>query len=154
MRNRISPTELPGLADFLTDMYDAEVRRPSAAMAAKLLPTAFVGHLVACNHLSVMALMSRLGVFIAMLDDWQDLASDIVARRSNSLLGGEPAKDRLRYSALCLWRILGGRVSHTEMSIRLANELHAVLHVAREISAECAAAVAAFLGDLLDANRS
>jgi hypothetical protein len=154
IRNRVSPTDLPPLAECLTDMYNAEVRQPSAAMAAKYLPTVFLGHLVAFNNLWAAAIMSQLGAFIALLDDWQDLASDIVERRSNSLLGGERAKDRLRYSALCVWRILGGRVSHTEISIRLATELHQVLAVARQVNTACAAAVATFLGDLLDANRS
>ena len=154
IRNRVPATRLPALAASLTKMYQAEVDDPAAALDAKILPTAFFGELVGDDDGRGVAVMKRLGVFVALLDDWQDLGSDIVARRPNSFLGGGVPTTNPRYFAACVGRILGGSISHMEIGCRLATPLHAALAVARDANDECAAAMALLLGELLDDKRS
>jgi hypothetical protein len=152
VRERATAPHLSQLSDALSAMYISEVSEEGDPLAAKILPTRFFGQLVAPDEWKVLTLMQRLGAFVARIDDWQDLPADIVAERPNAFLGGNVSTASTQYTALRLWRVVGGRVSHWEIGRRLALALDDVLIAARRAGPGAEAASVAFVRGLLGAS--
>jgi len=78
------PSALDALASALEQMYISETEARYDRSSAKSLPIVFYSLLPdggAREH--TLAAFERLGVFVALLDDWKDLRSDVLAARAN-----------------------------------------------------------------------
>jgi hypothetical protein len=153
LRRRATPAHLSRLSDALTEMYVAEVSDRGDPLSAKILPTLFFGELIAPDNPKAMALMQQLGVFVALIDDWQDLPADIVERRPNAFLGGNVSTQSARFTLLRFWRAIGGSASHWEIAIRLWLALDDVLLAARRAGRLAESVTVSFVRVLLGGPR-
>jgi hypothetical protein len=141
------------VATLLESMYESELGLGKDALAAKTLPTIFIGE-VSCADGSprVRDLFARLAHFLALLDDWQDIAMDLIGGRPNVFLGGRaglrPA--RLAWSA---YRLLGGRASHRALAREIEASLDHVLGAARHGGHATVSKTVSFLRDLVEGRR-
>jgi hypothetical protein len=135
-------------ADFLLSrMYKSEMVPTASRLDAKRLPFAFVG-LVSdgTQRLEVLEVSERLGAFVALLDDWQDLGDDLIAGRANVFLD-----DRDLSLATLRPRIAGSarRRSLAEVATRLRTALDDTLVAADRAGSRVALKTRSFLGQLL-----
>jgi hypothetical protein len=130
VRRRASVTHCERLAEQLAEMYLCETGQAGNALHAKVLPIAFFGELVDDPSGRARKLLYKLGVFLALIDDWQDLASDIVGRTANRFVNGGESFGAHRYVSAALGRILGGGLSHRQISLALSVALRDVLDCA------------------------
>ncbi len=92
--------------------------------------------------------MTRLGTFVALLDDWLDLACDIRAGAPNGFLGGGSTWSMQRLAATA-FQVVGGRASHQRIATRLGLALTGTLDAAAGAGARTQYMVAAFVRRLL-----
>jgi hypothetical protein len=118
-RLRHSPVMIDRLGGLLDQMYRSELGVDHDRLAAKFLPTVFIGLLGdRRSSAAIGSLHLKLSRFIAMWDDWQDLADDVIRRRANLF-----AYDGYGWSISNVvrlgWRLIGGRVSHAQIATAL-----------------------------------
>jgi hypothetical protein len=82
-----SPAKARRAADLLHRMHTSETQPTASRHAAKVLPTAFIGLLANLDeNPGLDALFHRLGEFLALVDDWHDLAGDLLTGNANRFL--------------------------------------------------------------------
>lgn len=111
-----SPGTLSELGELLSRMYRSELGIDRDRFAAKILPVVYIGRLGdLADSPAVRDLYTRLSKFIALWDDWNDLADDILAGRPN-WFAGDGSGWSIRNVARPSWRVLGGRFSHAQIA--------------------------------------
>lgn len=109
------------LGRMLVDMHASEMS-PGNRLQAKLLPTRFIGLLGDASG-ATTRLFESLAEFVALWDDWQDLADDLISGRAN-LFVGDNALARILCGAL---RIATGPLSRAQLRRRLVSSARRVL---------------------------
>lgn len=135
---------------LLREMYRGELGYGDAG-AAKLLPTLFIGCIGSANW-PVLDQLFFLEVarFVALWDDWADLGADLRAGRENTLLGRAGwQRAPIARLAWSMFRLGGGRVSHEEISLRLAHATHALLRAAAAVGDATVERTLGLLGELV-----
>jgi hypothetical protein len=136
------PDQVAHVASLLDRMHASEMGSGADRLPAKTLPIVFVGAVAGCPpRAPAMGAYRELGSLLALADDWQDLAGDIVNGHANQLLAG-------RHITASVRRVARPR--------RLSEEVAGTLgqHVSRTLAAASAAGPAtyskthAFLGYL------
>lgn len=109
------------LGQLIVEMHAIEMSKGNR-LHAKLLPTRFIGLLGGASG-ATARLFESLAEFVALWDDWQDLADDIIAGRAN-LFVGDTALVRIVRAVL---RIATGPLSRAELRRRLVSNARRVL---------------------------
>jgi hypothetical protein len=146
---RCLPPHRAHLAGLLEEMYRCETGSEADPIRAKVLPTAFIGQLPSPPALGEARLLHQLGVFVALVDDWQDLATDIQSGAANSLLDGASPATR---AATTVRRMFGSQASHNQIRQTLASRLGDILQFAASLGSETESRTRAFLAGLLGVN--
>ncbi|WP_239405179.1 hypothetical protein [Frankia sp. Cj3] len=143
---------LTQIETLLIRMYRSEMTRAASRADAKRLPVAFIG--VVSDHgyrLLVHETVDRLGCFVALLDDWQDLGDDLMTGRANLFvhdrdLGARTAAARL---LSCSRLLVRHRRSIDQIGRRLRDALDVTLLAAELAGREVELKTHAFLRHLL-----
>jgi hypothetical protein len=137
VRRKGAKEELDQLSRLLELMYRSEMGLSSDPFVAKRLPVSFIGYLGAVpgRHEPVL-LFHCLGHFLHLLDDWQDLADDLIQRAPNAFLGRD-RPDTPEGLVANLGRGLGlaarGPEAHEDVAQALRRPLERSLGLAAEL---------------------
>ncbi len=133
-RRRLSATSIAELERLLTRMYCGETGTTgSDPFDAKLLPTVFIGRLGDRDR-STATLFESVSSFLALWDDWQDIADDAIHHRPNMFLG----RGRAGVAFGTIWRVLAPTRSREDVARRLRESLDRVLCDAQHAGRRCA----------------
>jgi hypothetical protein len=151
-RWRHDPSLLAEADALLTRMYVSEMRPGVSRRDAKLLPLTFVGVVSdRARRPVVRETVAGIGLFAALLDDWQDLADDLMAGRANTFLHERdltPATGPAR--ALTGIRLIARpRRASAGIAVQLRTALLSTVDAAHRAGGEVEAKTHAFLRRLL-----
>jgi hypothetical protein len=152
-RKREAKDELAHLSSLLERMYQSELGRSEDPFEAKRLPVVFIGELGSgLARDKTRALFDRLGGFLYLFDDWQDLADDLCALAPNAFFGPWRPDDPVG-ALLTLGRgasrTVTGPLAHQDLARALWEPLEASLRRAEALGSPTHGKVIAFLWDLL-----